>query len=105
VQSTDLSVVIEELEIEGEEDSELPQLLPQLMPLTLPLHVASLSEHEKRPAMISSFNNYDFARGVPGQRQSYDEREVQTTDCIISGVIASIALDRFFEAEGFIFNK
>jgi hypothetical protein len=75
------------------------------MPLTLPLHGASLSEHEKRPAMIRSCNNYDFARGVPGQRQSCDERGVSTTDCTISGVIASIALDRFFEAEGFIFNK
>jgi hypothetical protein len=106
VQSTDLSVVIEEPKVKGEEDGEQGlQLRPQHMWLTRPLYVASFSEHEKRQAEIISCNNSDFAHGVSDQRQSCEGSGVSTAASNISSIIASIGLDRFFEAEGFIFNK
>jgi hypothetical protein len=58
VQSEDLSVVIEELKVKGEEDREkqdvLPESQPQIALLASPLYLA---KHDKRRPKIGSGNN------------------------------------------------
>ena len=45
------------------------------------------------------------ARVSTDQRQNGKEMGVSTDTFNLRGVLASIALDQFFEAEGFVFNK
>jgi hypothetical protein len=73
VQCADLSVAVEELELEDEEGGEYsvpPQLRSRLVPLTPPLHLASLSKYDRK----QTSSDYDVARNPSYQRLSYKER-------------------------------
>jgi hypothetical protein len=111
VQSADISVVVEGLEVKDEEEDGgerdvSPQLQLQLAPSTPPLYLASKSKHERRQVEISSCNDSDVARRPSNHTKSCcEERRASTTAFTVNKAIASIRLDQFFEAEGFIFNK
>lgn len=80
----------------------LPELQSQFAPLAPPLY---LVKQERRQVVAGSCNDSNIARGSSDQRQSCEEMGVSTNAFNLSGVLASIALDQFFEAEGFVFNK
>jgi hypothetical protein len=109
VQPADISVVAEELEVKDEEEDSgkrdvSPQLQLQRAPSIPPLYLAGISKHKRMQVEVSSCNDYDVARSPSSKTESCDERGISTT-AFIDEVTASIGLDQFFEAEGFIFNK
>ena len=55
--------------------------------------------------MAGSCNDFHNARVSSDQRQNDKDMGVSTDTFNLRGVLASIALDQFFEAEGFVFNK
>lgn len=99
-QSKDLSIAIEVLEVEGEEDSGKqgvsPQPQPQLTPLAPPLSLAGVSKHEKRQAEIGACNDSNVICRPSDQIKSCEERGVSTTAFTISRVLAIIGVGRLF---------
>jgi hypothetical protein len=80
----------------------------QLQPAPSPpsLHLVSFSEHERRRIEIRSHNDPDPVRTFPEQTIGIlDSKEASMAAFINAEIHASIYLDQFFEAAGFIFNK
>ena len=105
IKSADLSIVVEEVETEGGDGKRLgvlPELQSQFPPLaTRPC----LVKPEKRQVVTGSCNDFNHARVSSDRRQNCGEIGVSSDTFNLRGVLASIALDQFFEAEGFVFNK
>ncbi|KAK0105978.1 hypothetical protein ONS95_004487 [Cadophora gregata] len=85
--STYVPIIVEEIEVGDEEDEEDEEIdnftFPDISPQVQPQLIRRLSD----------------------QTRACHSKGVSTTASVIDKILASIALDRYFEAAGFTFNK